>query len=86
LTASLVKQRMTPQRAAIAVDLAAQACDKAIEAFNRTILMAPDNNLGLCATEIAAQLAASHMGRLIAGADKLAKAHGLSRARTEVER
>lgn len=78
LVESLVAQRMDRQRATIAVDLAAQACDQAHEAFNRTIKLAPDTTMALCVTNIAAQILSVQMDGLAKGASRLSKAFGLS--------
>jgi hypothetical protein len=77
LVASLVEQHMDRQRATIAVDLAAQACDQAREAFNRTVKSAPDATMALCVTHIAAQILTVQMDGLAEGAERLGQAFSI---------
>jgi hypothetical protein len=85
LVAGLVKQGVPTQRANIAVDLAAQACDQANDAFTRAVKLAPDASVGLCATQIGSQIMVGHMASLVAGTERLAKAYGFSHATVAVK-
>jgi hypothetical protein len=64
LVTGLMQNGMLHARACIAVDLAAQAADRAIEAFMKTLGLAPDIGIGTTATEIGSQVVSDRMVRL----------------------
>ncbi len=80
-----VSKGVPSERASIIVDLAAQACDQAGEAFMRAIKAAPDTLCGMGATELGSQLVTIQMKNVLAGVGLFAEILGGKRSDKPVE-